>query len=54
MTNGQHIILCGCIELVGGIIDLSLRIYPASWILLGLGTFTILGGLAVHKKEEKK
>lgn len=53
MTNGQHIILCGCIELVCA--GLSF-IGDADWgtlILLCTGIFTILGGLAVHKKEKK-
>jgi Flp pilus assembly protein TadB len=54
MSNEEHIILCGVIELVMAIIDLMTKNYIAWWILFGLAVATITFGIVLERKRKKK
>ena len=54
MSDEEHIIICGCIELGFAIVKLMCEVYPAFWVLFALSIATItLGGILKRKRRKK-
>lgn len=53
MSNEGHVVICGCVELLFGLIYLIKDVYPACVLMLGMSAITIIIGIILERRRKK-